>query len=92
MAQIFKNPLDQANALQYTPFKLDRAKYPDVEETPYGFIYNVGNKSITDLAEQDAHLFHKPATKSGGFTLTVDGDEVFYPSFEEAYKAAKRIK
>ena len=86
---IYKNPLDQAEAIQYTPFKLDSEKYPDVEETPYGFIYNVGNQSITDVAEQNARLFNRPATKSGGFTLTVDGDEVFYPDFESAYKAAK---
>jgi len=89
---IYKNPLDQAKALQYVPFELNREKYPDVEETPYGFIYNVGNQSITDVAEQNARLFNKPATKSDGFTLTVDGDEVFYPDFDSAYKAAKGIK
>lgn len=89
---IYKSPLDQAEAIQYIPFKLDSKKYPDVEETPYGFIYNVGNQSITDIAEQNARLFNKPATKNDGFTLTVDGDEVFYPDFESAYKAAKGIK
>lgn len=80
-----------ANKQEYVPFALDTKKYPDVQTTPYGFIYNVGNQSITDLSEQDARLFRKPATKSKGFSLTVDGDEVFYPDFESAYKAAKGI-
>ena len=88
----FKTPLEQAQAMEYTPFKLDREKYPDVEETPYGFIFNVGGNSITDVAEQDARLFRKPATRSKGFTLTSGGDEVYYPDFESAYKAAKGIK
>lgn len=87
-----KSALDLSQEFQYEPFKLDKEKYPDVEETPYGFIYNVGNQSITDVAEQNARLFKRPATKSGGFTLTIDGDEVFYPDFEAAYKAAKGIK
>lgn len=92
----YKNPLELANAIQtqYQPFKLDKKKYPDVEETPYGFIYNVGGRSITDAKEQarafDGERF-KP-DREYGFTLEVDGDEAYYPSFEEAYKAAKGAK
>lgn len=98
MANTFKNPLDQAKALQqeqaYVPFKLDKKKYPDVEETPYGFIYNVGGRSITDAKEQarafDGERF-KP-DREYGFSLEVNGDESYYPDFESAYKAAKGIK
>lgn len=87
----FKSPLEQAQAMEYTPFKLDKSKYPDVEETPYGFIYNVNGQSITDLSEQDAKLLKKPATRNKGFTLTIDNDEVYFPDFESAYKRAKKI-
>lgn len=73
------------------PFKLDKEKYPDVEETPYGFIYNVGGHSITDQ-----NAFNKMRgiddEKDYGWTITEDGDELFMPSFEEAYKYAKRGK
>ena len=88
----YKSPLDLADEKEYTPFVLDSKKYPDVQTTPYGFIYNVGNQSITDLSEQDASLFGKPATRNKGFSLTVDGDEVFYPDFDSAYRAVKGIK
>lgn len=71
-------------------FVLDKKKYPDVEETPYGFIYNVNGKSITDVLGQNRKL-GLPG-KSGGFTLAIDGDESFYDTFEDAYKAAKGIK
>ena len=72
-------------------FKLDKEKYPDVEETPYGFVYNVGNQSITDVKAQEK-AFGKQIddNKDYGFTLTVDGDEVYYKSFDEAYAAAKK--
>ena len=85
-----KTPIELAEEQEYVPFALDTKKYPDVQTTPYSFIYNIGNKSITDLSEQDAHLFRKPATKNKGFSLTVDGDEVYYPDFESAYQAAKK--
>ena len=71
------------------PFKLDKQKYPDVEETPYGFIYNVGNRSLTDTAGQARKFGNYKEDKNYGWTLTSDGDEVYYPSFEEAYAAAK---
>lgn len=86
----FKNPNDLGQALLQEPFKLDKEKYPDVEETPYGFIYNVNGKSITDVLRQN-QKFGLPG-KSGGFTLAVDGDEIFYPDWESAYKAAKGVK
>lgn len=89
--KVYKNPLEQSEALQYQPFKLDKEKYPDVEDTPYGFIFNVGGNSITDLAEQEAKLFKTPATKNKGFTVTIGGDEVYYDTFDEAYKAAKGV-
>lgn len=91
-----KNPVLLADELEkeqdYVPFVLDANKYADVQKTPYGFIYNVGNQSITDLTEQDSKLFGKPAVKNKGFSLTVDGDEAFYPDFDSAYKAAKGLK
>lgn len=71
-------------------FVLDKQKYPDVEETPYGFIYNVNGKSITDIAAQN-RKFGMPSS-SGGFSLAVDGDESFYEDWDSAYKAAKGIK
>ena len=95
MATQFKTGDAAAQAMQRKPFKLDRGLYPDVEETPYGFIYNVGGQSITDVGE------HMRKTGMGGFlrendnpgfTLFVDGDEAWYPSFDAAYKAAKGIK
>ena len=76
-------------------FVLDKNKYPDVEETPYGFIYNVNGKSITDVEGQDRVLF--PNKKSNplykpGFTVTDDsGDEVSLHDFDTAYKFAKGI-
>lgn len=96
MAQVFKGPLDQAIALQqeqvYTPFKLDKKKYPDVEETPYGFIYNAGGRSITDLKAQNKALGYPLFDKTDGFSVTIGGDEAYYPDFDSAYKAAKGIK
>lgn len=91
---IYKNPLAQAEDLQNKPFKLDKKAYPDVEETPYGFIYNVGGRSITDAKEQarafDGDRF-KP-NREYGFTVDIDGDEAYYEDFDSAYKAAKGIK
>lgn len=76
-------------------FVLDKNKYPDVEETPYGFIYNVNGRSITDVAAQDRKLFpnKKPnPLYKPGFTVTDDfGDEVSLHDFDTAYKFAKGI-
>ena len=73
------------------PFKFDKEKYPDVEETPYGFAYNVNGKTITDLKGQDKAFGRQiDDNKDYGFSLTVDGDEVYYNSFDEAYQAAKK--
>ena len=91
----FKNPNDQAVAMQRKPFKLDKKLYPDVEETPYGFIYNVGGQSITDVGEHMRKTGMSGFLKESdnpGFTLFVDGDEAWYPDFESAYKAAKGTK
>ena len=75
------------------PFKLDKKKYPDVETTPYGFIYNVDGISIEDIGE---HM-----KKSGmgvgkndnaGFSVAIDGEELWYASFDEAYQAIKKMK
>ena len=86
----FKNPLDLAQDLQYEPFKLDREKYPDVEETPYGFIYNVNGRSITD---QNAMARKFGFGNGSGWTLnTPDNDESYYETFDEAYQAAKKYK
>ena len=69
----------------------DPKKYADVEQTQYGFVYNVNGKSITDVAAQNKKFGVKG--KSSGFTVTTDdGDEAFYETFDEAYKAAKGNK
>jgi hypothetical protein len=87
--------LDELNKVKgYQPFKLDKKKYPDVKTTPYGFIYNVGNSSITDLAEQDRAFkgdkFKFDPNKKYGFSRTTDsGDEVIHDTFEDAYNAVK---
>ena len=70
-------------------FKLDEKKYPDAEKTPYGFIYNVGGKSITDLAGQKKKLGYSLSTEDSGFTVAVGGEEVFFKDFDSAYKYAK---
>lgn len=92
----FKTPDQQANAMLKTrePFKLNKELYPDVEETPYGFIYNVNGHSITDMGAQMQKIMpsHYDSSKDYGWTLEVGGDESFYPSFEEAYKRAKELK
>ena len=74
-------------------FVLDKEKYPDVETTPYGFIYNVNGHSITDSTSQRRKLMpsHFKEGVDYGFTLTEGGDEVYYPDFDSAYKAAKGI-
>lgn len=92
----FKTPLEQSNEMQkpvVPAFKLDKEKYPDVEETPYGFIYNVGNTSIEDIGHhmRRTGMDLKP-NDNAGFTVFMSGDEVWYPDFESAYKAAKGIK
>lgn len=73
-------------------FKLDKEKYPDVEETPYGFIYNAYGHSITDVAGQNKAFgeFVDP-NKNYGFHLEVGGDESYYDSFDEAYNRAKEL-
>lgn len=88
---IFKTPEAQSNAMQAVPFKLDKKLYPDVEETPYGYVYNVGKHSITDLGGERQKIMpsHFDPNKNYGFSVTIDGDEAFYPSFEEAYKMIK---
>lgn len=72
------------------PFKLDKEKYSDVEETPYGFIYNVNGHSITDVRGQKK-AFGEPfeENKDYGFWVEIDGDEVFAKDFDEAYRKAK---
>ena len=91
-----QNAIDRLNrAFPKKPqqFKLDRKKYPDVETTPYGFIYNVNGKSITDIAAQNKSMGMKvDPNKEYGFTVTVDGDEVYAKDFDEAYKKAKGEK
>ena len=79
---------------QPKPWKFDKMKYQDVEETPYGFIYNIGGQSITDVAGQK-RAFGEPIEegKEYGFTRTTDsGDEVFHKSFDDAYKAINKEK
>lgn len=64
--------------------------FEGVEETPYGYIYNVGNTSITDLkAERKSMNMKVDENKEYGYSVFKDGEEVYYPTFEEAYKSAK---
>lgn len=84
-------PKDEAR-VKANKNKFDISKYPDVEKTPYGFIYNVNGESITDLKEQDRKFGRNvDDNKNYGFTVTKDGDEVYYETFEDAYNAAKGI-
>ena len=85
-------PLELLKEFEYQPFKLDKEKYPDVEETPYGFIYNVNGRSITDANAQSRKFGTAKPGVDYGWTLESDGEELFYPSFEEAYNAAKGYK
>lgn len=73
------------------PKKFDVSKYKDVKKTPYGFIYNVGNKSITDLKEQKKSMGEKvDPNKEYGFSVTDDfGDETVYETFNKAYESVK---
>jgi len=96
----FKDLLGKATEHQTgSKFVLDKEKYPDVRETPYGFIYNVvddkGNilRSITD-STAERMTWGKPnlPKENLGFSVDFDGDESFYPDWESAYKAAKGIK
>lgn len=81
---------------KYTPFKLDTKKYADVKQTPYGYIYNVGNKSITDLNAQNRHFakndpsFKFDENKDYGFSVTNDsGDETYHDTWDKAYNTAR---
>lgn len=93
-------PLELAQEVkpfEYKPFVLDKEKYSDVEETPYGFIYNVNGHSITDhnaLYRKYMPDVVKEGTDYGWTVVDSSGpnDELYMPSFDEAYKYAKRIK
>lgn len=64
--------------------------YEGVKQTPYGYIYNIGKTSITDLkAERKSMNMKVDENKEYGYTVFKDGEEVYYPTFEEAYKSAK---
>lgn len=85
----FRNPSLLANAMNKQPktFVLDKEKYPDVQVSPYGFIYNIGNASITDVAAQNKKM---GLGGGDGFTVTTDyGEELYYPTWEEAYNFVK---
>ena len=71
-------------------FKVDRKKYPDVETTPYGFIYNVNGTSIEDIAEhmKRSGMGYDPSKKYG-FSVAKDGEEYIYETFEDAYNSVK---
>lgn len=91
-----RNPNNESNNGEFKevkepvqPFKLDSKKYPEAKATDYGFIYNVGNSSITDVGAQNKSFGKKnDPYKNYGFTLTVGGDEVYYDTFEDAYNDA----
>lgn len=76
-------------------FNLDKEKYPDVEETPYGFIYNVNGNSITDRTKERMTWGEKHYPKQNlGFGVfdAAKGEEFEFPTWEDAYKYAKGIK
>ena len=91
-----QNAIDRLNrAFPKKPqqFKLDRKKYPDVETTPYGFIYNVNGTSIEDIAEhmKRSGMGYDP-NKKYGFSVAKDGEEYIYETFEDAYNSVKGKK
>lgn len=96
----FRDLLGRATEKQTgSRFVLDKEKYPDVEETPYGFYYNVRlpngqMRTITDATQQLMTFMdgHPKPTSDQGFFADIDGDESWYPDWESAYKAAKGIK
>lgn len=88
VSERFSKQFEEAEEPKH-PFKLNKEQYPDVETTQYGFIYNVGNSSITDLAAQEKSWGRSDDDIERGFSVTKDGEEFYYDTFDEAYKAAK---
>lgn len=72
-------------SLQPKPWKFDQKKYPNVKTTPYGYIYNYGGSSITDIAANDKAMGSKKPGK--GFSYTVGGDEIMAETFDDAIAA-----
>lgn len=65
--------------------------FEDVEETIYGYVYNVNGESITDLKEERKKMGMPVVEgKEYGYSVFKDGEEVYYPTFEEAYNSIKR--
>lgn len=91
------NPLTSTSK-EVSDFKLDKEKYPDVEETPYGYIYNVNGQSITNQKAMNKSFHDKDSSypydpnKEYGWSYTKDGDEVYAESFDDAYNAVKGKK
>ena len=64
--------------------------YEGVEETKYGYVYNVNGESITDLKEERKKTGMPVVEgKEYGYSYTKGGDEVIVDTFEEAYNAVK---
>lgn len=66
--------------------KVEGKEY-NVDEVQYGMYYNIGQTTITDVSKQEYVLFGKE-TKGLGYSVFIDGDEVCYETFEDAYNAA----
>lgn len=62
-------------------------KYQVEEVECFGAIINVNGTSITDL-DKMGELTGSSMYKSGGYTVFVDGDEVWFKTFEQAYDFA----
>ena len=66
----------------------NQGKEYNVEEVNlYGAIINVNGTSITDLNRM-YEITDNKMYKSGGYTVFVDSDEIFFDTFEEAYNFA----
>jgi hypothetical protein len=66
----------------------NKKKIYEVESVElYGAIINVNGTSITDLGQM-YNLTGDDMYKSGGYTVFVNSDEVYYDTFEEAYDCA----
>lgn len=65
----------------------DEKCYEVEEVVEDGLFVNVNGTTITDLTKQ-AHLFNLPPKKDAGFSVFVGGDELYFKTFDAAFKYA----
>lgn len=66
--------------------KVEGKEY-NVDEVQYEMYYNIGQTTITDMTKQEFILFGNKK-ENLGYSVFIDGDEVCYKTFEDAYNAA----